>query len=113
MFVVYIPFFPSKLFNEVCSNFRGFISHTILPRVDVAANTATKTIHHPQLPPLGIAIMLGRMDMWKMLQEHIDLTDDAKTEQLFYMMSETEEGGNFPLEEFKELLASLPVDKVD
>ena len=83
------------------------------PRVDVAANTATKTIHHPQLPPLGIAIMLGRMDMWKMLREHIDLTDDAKTEQLFYMMSETEEGGNFPLEEFKELLASLPVDKVD
>ena len=61
---------------------------------------------------MGIAIMMGCMDMWKMLREHIELTDEDKIEQLFYMMSETE-GRPFPLEEFKELLASLPVDKVD
>ena len=82
------------------------------PRVDVRANTATLTTYHRQLPPMGIAIMMGCMDMWKMLREHIELTDEDKIEQLFYMMSETE-GRPFPLEEFKELLASLPVDKVD
>ena len=69
-------------------------------------------MYHRQLPPLGIAIMLNYMDLWKILTEHIELTDEAKIEQLFYMISETEKR-SFPLEEFKELLASLPVDKVD
>ena len=101
---------PERLFwsnISVCC-----LSIQLFSRVDVAANTATKTIHHHQLPPLGIAIMLGRIDLWKMLREHIELTDEAKTEQLFYMISETEDR-SFPLEEFKELLESLPVDKVD
>ena len=69
-------------------------------------------MYHRQLPPLGIAIMLNYMDLWKILTEHIELTDEAKIEQLFYMISETEKR-SFPLEEFKELIASLPVDKVD
>jgi len=79
--------------------------------VDLTANTASTTMYHRQLPPLGIAIMLNYMDLWKILTEHIELTDEAKIEQLFYMISETEKR-SFPLEEFKELLASLPVDKV-
>ena len=41
------------------------------------------------------------------------MTEEAKIEQLFYMISETEEGRPFPLEEFKELLGSVPADKVD
>ena len=69
-------------------------------------------MYHRQLPPLGIAIMLNYMDLWKILMEHIELTDEAKIEQLFYMISETEKR-SFPLEEFKELIASLPIDKVD
>ena len=56
--------------------------------------------------------MLNYMDIWKILSEHTQLTDEGKIEQLFYMMSEMPEGYPFPLEEFKKLLASLPVDKV-
>ena len=57
--------------------------------------------------------MLNYMDIWKILREHTELPDEGKIEQLFYMMSEIPEGYPFPLEEFKELLASCPVDKVD
>jgi len=80
--------------------------------VDPTANTATNTVYHRRLPPLGIAIMLNYMDIWQILREHIELTEEAKIEQLFYMMSEMSENHPFPLEQFKELLASLPVDKV-
>ena len=84
-----------------------------ISRVDLSANTATKTIFHRQLPPLAIAIQAGRIDIWKILREHAALTEEAKIEQLFYMISETEEGRPFPLEEFKELLGSVPAEKVD
>ena len=46
-----------------------------------------------------------------MLHHHTELSDEAKIEQLGYMIFETE-NRIFPLEEFKEILASLPVEKV-
>ena len=85
----------------------------MFPRVDPTANTATNTVYHRRLPPLGIAIMLNYMDIWQILREHIELTEEAKIEQLFFMMSEMSENQPFPMEQFKELLGALPVDKVD
>ena len=42
-----------------------------------------------------------------MLRQHIELSDEAKMEQLFFMISQTR-GRPFPQEQFKELLTSLP-----
>ena len=47
-----------------------------------------------------------------MLREHIELSDEAKMEQLFFMISQTR-GQPFPQEQFKELLTSLPAEKVN
>ena len=92
---------------------RDSFLNELFPRVDPTANTATNTVFHRQLPPLGIAIMLNYMDIWQILREHIELTEEAKIEQLFFMMSEMSENQPFPMEQFKELLGALPVDKVD
>jgi len=83
-----------------------------LPRVDPAANTASTSLYHNQLSPLGIAIGLNEMDLWQILRQHTELSDEAKMEQLFFMISQTR-GQPFPQEQFKELLTSLPVEKVN
>ena len=53
------------------------------------------------------------MEVWSILKEHIDMTDELKLEQLYKMI--TTRGYRYreePHTEFKELLASLPVESV-
>ena len=63
---------------------------------------------------LELAIKRNRMDIWKIMSECVELTDEEKLEQLFTML--TMEGimeKNKPCTEFKQLLMSpLPVELV-
>ena len=63
---------------------------------------------------LELAIERNRMDIWKIMSERVELTDEEKLEQLFTML--TMEGNmekNKPCTEFKQLLMSpLPVELV-
>jgi len=63
---------------------------------------------------LELAIERNRMDIWKIMSERVELTDEEKLEQLFTML--TVEGNmekNKPCTEFKQLLMStLPVELV-
>ena len=77
--------------------------------MDPTANTATASAQHNQLPPLGIAIQFGFMDIWRIIWDHVELTEEAKLKQLYYMISERgdKRANLLPLKEFKEVLSSL------
>ena len=83
-------------------------------RVDPTANTATSTNYHNRLPPLRIAIKFGFMQIWKMIRDQMELTEEAKLDQLYFMLEERqiESPTVPPLKEFKELLLSLPMELV-
>jgi len=82
--------------------------------VDPTANTATSTNYHNRLPPLRIAIKFGFMQIWKMIRDQMELTEEAKLDQLYFMLEERqiESPTVPPFKEFKELLLSLPMELV-
>ena len=67
-----------------------------------------------EISALELAIERNRMDIWKIMSERVELTDEEKLEQLFTML--TMEGNmekNKPCTELKQLLMSpLPVELV-
>ena len=77
--------------------------------MDPTANTATTITQHNQLPPLGIAIQFDFMDIWRIIRDQVELTDEAKLKQLYYMIAERRDKrpNLLPLKEFRELLNSL------
>ena len=66
-----------------------------------------------RLSPLVEPIARGHMEVWNMLKEHIEMTVEMKLEQLYQMivLPECQRRGK-PQTEFKELLASIPVELV-
>merc|ERR1719397_338831 len=74
---------------------------------------APLAFQRPLMSPLEEAIERGHMEVWSILKEHIEMTDELKLEQLYKMI--TMRGYRYreePHTEFKELLASLPVESV-
>ena len=62
--------------------------------------------------PLETAIDCGRMEIWNIMREGLDLTEKDKLEQLCRMIVAGKMEQDDPWKEFKELLSSLPVDLV-
>ena len=60
--------------------------------------------------PLQTAIENDHMEIWKIMQESVDLSEQEKLEQLQAMIEKMD--SNNPYKEFEELLSSLPVKLV-
>ena len=56
------------------------------------------------------AIENDHMEIWKIMQESVDLSEQEKLEQLQVMIEKMD--SNNPHKEFEELLSSLPVKLV-
>ena len=57
--------------------------------------------------------MRGHMEVWNILKDHIEMTEELKLEQLHKMITTTAyKYREEPHTEFKELLASMPVESV-
>ena len=62
--------------------------------------------------PLETAIDNGRMEIWNIMRERLELTDQEKLEQLCRMIMAGKMEQDEPWKEFRELLSSLPVELV-
>ena len=60
--------------------------------------------------PMETAIENDHMEIWKIMQESVDLSEQEKLEQLQVMIEKMD--SNNPHKEFEELLSSLPVKLV-
>ena len=61
---------------------------------------------------LGTAIDNNQMKLWKMMREHVELSEYEVLEQLQAMIAVGREEDAHPQEEFQELLSSLSVEVV-
>jgi len=73
---------------------------------------APLAFRRPLMSPLEEAIERGHMEVWSILKEHIEMTDELKLEQLYNMITTGYRYREEPHTEFKELLASMPVESV-
>ena len=62
--------------------------------------------------PLETAIDNGRLEIWNIMREGLELTDQEKLEQLCRMIVAGKMEQDEPWKEFKELLSSLPLELV-
>ena len=62
--------------------------------------------------PLDTAIDNDRMEIWSIMREGLELSETDKLEQLCRMIVAGKMEQNDPWKEFKELLATLPVELV-
>ena len=60
--------------------------------------------------PLQTAIENDHMEIWKIMQKNVELSEQEKLEQLQAMIEKMD--SNNPHKEFEELLSSLPVKLV-
>ena len=60
--------------------------------------------------PLETAIENDHMEIWRIMQKSVDLSEQEKLEQLQAMIEKMD--SNNPYKEFEELLSSLPVKLV-
>ena len=62
--------------------------------------------------PLETAIDNGRLEIWNIMREGLELTDQEKLEQLCRLIVAGKMEPDKPWKEFKELLSSLPLELV-
>ena len=62
--------------------------------------------------PLETAIDEGRMEIWNIMREGLELSETEKLEQLCRMIVAGKMDQDDPWKEFKELLSSLPLELV-
>ena len=62
--------------------------------------------------PLETAIDKGQMEIWNIIREGLELTDQEKLKQLYRMIVAGKMEQDEPWKEFKELLSSLPLELV-
>ena len=62
--------------------------------------------------PLETAIDNGRLEIWNIMREGLELTDQEKLEQLCRMIVAGKMEQDEPWKEFKEFLSSLPLELV-
>ena len=62
--------------------------------------------------PLETAIDEGRMEIWNIMREGLELSETEKLEQLCRMIVAGKMDPDDPWKEFNELLSSLPVELV-
>ena len=67
---------------------------------------------HDDKSPLETAIDDGRMEIWNLMREGLELTEREKLEQLCRMIVAGKMEEDDPWKEFKDLLSSLPVESV-
>ena len=62
--------------------------------------------------PLETAIDNSRLEIWNIMREGLELTDQEKLEQLCRLIVAGKMEPDKPWKEFKELLSSLPLELV-
>ena len=62
--------------------------------------------------PLETAIDKGQMEIWNIMREGLELTDQEKLKQLYRMIVAGKMEPEEPWKEFKEFLSSLPLKLV-
>ena len=62
--------------------------------------------------PLDTAIDSGRMEIWNIIRKGLEFSETDKLEQLCRMIVSGKMDQDDPWKEFKELLATLPVELV-
>ena len=62
--------------------------------------------------PLETAINYGQMEIWNIMREGLEFTEEEKLKQLCRMIVARKMVQDDPWKEFKELLSSLPVELV-
>ena len=62
--------------------------------------------------PLDTAIDSGRMEIWNIIRKGLEFSETDKLEQLCRMIVSGKMDQDEPWKEFKELLATLPVELV-
>ena len=101
----------SKLFS--CNFFMGdnvesslfFVFFRVDPKVP-------KPSPHGDVPPLQLAIWSDCMDIWNILAEHVELSDQDKLNQLYIMIQARFNESDQVFKTFNNLLSSLPVELV-
>ena len=73
---------------------------------------APLAIRRPNMSPLEQALEGGNMEVWNLLKEQIEMTDELKLVQLYNMITTAYRYREEPHTEFKELLSSMPVETV-
>jgi len=89
--------------KDLKEHVRILLEHGCDPKVPMAAYES----------PLETAIDNGRMEIWNIMRERLELTDEEKLEQLGRMIMAGKMEQDEPWKEFKELLSSLPVQLVN
>ena len=67
---------------------------------------------HGDVPSLQLAIWSDCMDIWNILAEHVELSDQDKLNQLYIMIQARFNESDQVFKTFNNLLSSLPVELV-
>merc|ERR1719180_149347 len=89
--------------KDLKEHVRILLEHRCDPKVSMAAYES----------PLETAIDNGQMEIWNIMRDGLELTDQEKLEQLCRMIMAGKMEQDEPWKEFKELLSSLPVQLVN
>merc|ERR1719239_525064 len=90
--------------KDLKEHVRILLEHGCDPKVPMAA--------YDDKSPLETAIDKGQMEIWNIMRESLELTDQEKLEQLCRMIVAGKMEQDEPWKEFKELLSSLPLKLV-
>ena len=80
----------------------------MLFRCDPKFSTAT----YENKSPLETAIEKNQMEIWQIMRDCVDLSENEKLEQLRAMIVAGKMEGDNPCKEFRDLLSSLPIESV-
>jgi len=83
----------------------ALLQHGVDPKVP-------KPSPHGDVPPLQLAIWADCMDIWNILAEHLELSDEDKLNQLYIMIQARFNESDQVFKTFNNLLSSLPVELV-
>jgi len=91
--------------KDLKEHVRILLQHGCDPKVPMAA--------YNDRSPLETAVDNGRMEIWNLMREGLELTEREKLEQLCRMIVAGKMEEDDPWKEFKDLLSSLPVESVN
>merc|ERR1719239_2132298 len=90
--------------KDLKEHVRILLEHGCDPKVPMGA--------YDDKSPLETAIDNGRLEIWNIMREGLELTDQEKLEQLCRLIVAGKMEPDKPWKEFKELLSSLPLELV-
>merc|ERR1719209_1183552 len=90
--------------KDLKEHVRILLEHGCDPKVPMAA--------YDDKSPLETAIDKGQMEIWNIMRDGLELTDQEKLKQLYRMIMAGKMEPDEPWKEFKEFLSSLPLELV-